>query len=224
MKVGAVTIGQAPRVDVMPDILPILGADVEVIQVGALDGLMREEIEDMAPREKDYVLVSRLNDGTFVKFGESFILERLKKCVEKLDNEGVSLIMWFCGGTFPDVFETNIPIVYPAKILNGLAVALSKKSNIIVITPDSEQVQQAYDQWGPFMKKVTPIPANPYGDMDEVVKAAEKSKELDADLIVMDCIGYTREAKRIVAAISGKPVLLCRTSLARVVNEIIDFQ
>ena len=36
MKIGAVTIGQSPRVDVTPDIMPIFGEQVELIQAGAL--------------------------------------------------------------------------------------------------------------------------------------------------------------------------------------------
>ena len=40
----------------------------------------------------------------------------------------------------------------------------------------------------------------------------------------MDCIGFTREAKNIVASISKKPVLLCRTTMARVVTELLDGQ
>ena len=91
-----------------------------------------------------------------------------------------------------------------------------------MITPDEQQIQQAYEQWGPIMKKVTPIPANPYGDINEVYKAAELAKDATADLIVMDCIGFTREARRIVATITGKPVLLCRTTMARVVREMLD--
>lgn len=222
MKIGAVTIGQSPRVDVTPDILPILGEKVELIQAGALDGLTKEEIQSMTPLDTDYVLVSRLNDGTFAKFGESFILKRMQECVARLEAQGAALIMLFCAGTFPDIFEANVPLVYPAKILNGLAVALSKNSNIIVITPDEQQVQQAYDQWGPIMKKITAISANPYGDMEEVRRAALEARDIDADLIVMDCIGFTKEAKKLVAAIAGKPVLLCRTTLARTVSELLD--
>ena len=41
--------------------------------------------------------------------------------------------MLFCAGTFPDIFEAKVPLVYPAKILNGLARALSKNSNINVL-------------------------------------------------------------------------------------------
>lgn len=77
---------------------------------------------------------------------------------------------------------------------------------------------------GPIMKKVTPIPANPYGDIEEVYRAARRAKEIEADLIVMDCIGFTRAAKNIVTSISKKPVLPCRTTMARIVTELLDVQ
>lgn len=222
MKIGAVTIGQSPRVDVTPDILPIFGKDVELLEAGALDGLTREEISAMKPKEDDYVLVSRLNDGSHAKFGESFILERLQGCIERLEAQGAELIMFFCGGTFPDVFKTKVPLIYPSHILNGVAKALSPRSDIILFTPDKEQIQQAYDQWGSIVKTLHPFAANPYGDIQEVIDAANEAKDIDADLIVMDCIGFTEEAKKKVREITGKPVILCRTTLARVVSEMLD--
>lgn len=222
MKIGAVTIGQSPRDDVTLDIMPIFGEQVELLQSGALDNLSKEEIEKMLPMGEDYVLVSRLNDGSFVKLGERFILERMQRCIYKLEEQGASLIMIFCAGSFPDIFQSKVPLVYPSKILNGLAKALSKNSNIIVITPDEQQIQQAFDQWGPIMKKVTPIPANPYGNIEEVYRAAREAREIEADLIVMDCIGFTKNAKSIMMSISKKPVLLCRTTLARIVTELLD--
>ena len=45
MKIGAITIGQAPRVDVTCDIMDIFSGKIELLQRGGLDGLTREEIE-----------------------------------------------------------------------------------------------------------------------------------------------------------------------------------
>ena len=42
-KIGAITVGQSPRVDLIPEIQPILGDSVEIIQAGTLDGLSKEE-------------------------------------------------------------------------------------------------------------------------------------------------------------------------------------
>lgn len=48
MKIGAVTIGQSPRVDVTKDIMGIFGSSVELIQAGGLDGLTKEEIKALS--------------------------------------------------------------------------------------------------------------------------------------------------------------------------------
>lgn len=220
MKIGAVTIGQSPRVDVTPDIMPIFGDEVELLQMGALDGLSKEDIAAMVPREGDYILVSRLNDGSFAKFSESYIAERMQQCVTALEEQGAVVIMVMCAGEFP-LFKARVPVIYPGKVLDGLAAALTPRKRLIVITPDEQQLSQAYRHWGPVMDEIYPFAANPYGPMSEVEEAAAKAKDVEADLVVMDCIGFSVKAKEILAKATGLPVLLCRTVLARTACEVI---
>ena len=85
MKIGAITIGQAPRTDVTADIMDIFEGQAELIQAGGLDGLSREEIAAFQPEEGDYVLVSRLTDGTSVTFAERYILPRLQEAIDKME-------------------------------------------------------------------------------------------------------------------------------------------
>ena len=40
-------------------------------------------------------------------------------------------------------------------------------------------------------------------------------------MVILDCMGYTQEMKNEVCRITGKPVILPRTLLARVVREYI---
>ena len=51
MKIGAITIGQAPREDVTCDVLPFLGEGVILLQAGGLDGLSKEEIAQFQPEQ-----------------------------------------------------------------------------------------------------------------------------------------------------------------------------
>ena len=44
-QVGTVTIGQAPRVDITPDLKTIIGDGIEIVEAGALDGLTKKDIE-----------------------------------------------------------------------------------------------------------------------------------------------------------------------------------
>ena len=47
-RLGAVTIGQSPRTDIIPDLRTVLGAEVEIVEAGALDELAPDEIRALA--------------------------------------------------------------------------------------------------------------------------------------------------------------------------------
>lgn len=223
MKIGAITIGQAPRIDVTADILSIFDDSLELVQAGGLDGLSKEQIAAFAPGEDDYVLVSRLTDGTSVTFAERHILPRLQDAIDRMEEEGCALIMMFCTGSFPESLSTKtIPMIYPCELLNRLVPLMTKKSNIICMTPSPLQIEQCENKWRNFVKDVKSVAASPYGEWEDLEKAAEEIKDSDADLIVLDCIGYTQKMKEMFAEKTGKKVVLPRTLLARVVSELTD--
>lgn len=222
IKVGAITIGQSPRNDVTPDIIPILGENIELIQAGGLDGLTRDQIEKFSPSEGDYILVSKLNDGTSVRFAEKHILPRLQQCIYDLEEKGAELILFLCTGDFPDIFKSRVPLIFPCNVLNALVPVLSSKSKIAVVTPDKSQVMQCENKWKNYVKEVTTVPASPYADNKELGEAAKIIKDLDVDVVVMDCIGYTEEMKQKLRSASGKNIILSRTIVARAIREILD--
>ncbi len=220
IKIGAVTVGQAPRVDVTADILSLFG-DAQLLEKGGLDGLTREEISAFAPAEGDYVLVSRLTDGSSVTFAEKYVLPRLQAAIDQLEAEGCRLIMFFCTGDFPDTFHSKVPLIFPNRILQGLVPALTTTGSIAVITPSALQLNQSREKWQKYVRRATPIAASPYGDFSAIENAAKEVCKIDCDLVVLDCIGYTAAMKRHFSEITGKNVVLSRTLLARVVSELI---
>jgi len=114
VRIGFITIGHSPRVDVVPEMTPILG-DVEIIECGALDDLTLEEIQKLAPREGDYVLVTRLRDGTQVKLSREKIVKHLQTCIEKLEKE-VDVIGILCTGEFPELKSKKL-LIEPSLLL-----------------------------------------------------------------------------------------------------------
>jgi len=220
-KLGSITIGQAPREDVMVDLLPILGDGFEVCQAGALDGLTAEEIEAFRPEEGDHVLISKLRDGSSVVFAERHILPRLQRCIHDLEAEGVEAILFLCTGQFPE-FQHSVPLVFPCEVLNGVVPALANRSRIAAITPKPEQREQCEQKWKGSVSSVQVAVASPYGDPEELDRAAQEVSAMDVDLVVLDCIGYTRAMKEQVRRVSGKRVILSRTLAARAVLELLD--
>lgn len=217
MKVGFITIGQSPRVDVVPEIKPYLG-DVEIIECGALDGLTLEEIKELGPKEGDYVLVSRLRDGTQVRLSREKIVKRLQECIKKLEEE-VDVIGVLCTGEFPELTSRKL-LVEPSLLLLKTVDALGV-SNLGVVVPDPDQVEMTQRKWKGIAENIKVQSVSPYiGKEEDFIKVAQELKE--CDLIVMDCIGYTLSSKRIVKEVTKKPVVLPRTLMARVIGELLE--
>ncbi len=74
--IGAVTIGQSPRADVLPEMKLFWGGEVEVRECGALDDLSRKEVQDLRANIKGDLLVTCLRDGTEVKVGHEDVIPR----------------------------------------------------------------------------------------------------------------------------------------------------
>jgi protein AroM len=72
-RIAFVTIGQAPRPDIVPEILAMLDAEPEFDEFGALDGLDREMIARHPAGPRDRSLYTRLADATHVVVKASFI-------------------------------------------------------------------------------------------------------------------------------------------------------
>ena len=147
----------------------------ELVQAGGLDGLTKEQIAEFAPGKDDYVLVSRLTDGSSVTFAERHILPRLQDAINRMEDEGCSLIMMFCTGSFPETLSTRkIPMIYPCELLNRLVPLMTKKSDIICMTPSPLQTEQCENKWKKYVDHVKAVSASPYGEWDALEKAAEE--------------------------------------------------
>lgn len=223
LKVGIVTIGQSPRVDVIPEIKELVAGDIEIVEKGALDGLTLKEVERFEPKEDDEVLVTRMRDGTEVTIGRSFILSRLQEKISELDKEDVTLIALLCSGEFPRL-QSEKPLIMPDKLLSGvLASLVISKGKLGLMVPSEEQVNQLMRGFQDLGFEVIGVGISPYkNDIGAIGEAASKLREKGADLIVMDCFGYNLGMKRKVREITGKPVVLVRSLLGKVLEELID--
>jgi protein AroM len=220
-KIGTVTIGQSPRVDVIPEIASILGADVEIREAGALDGLSKEEIAKFAPEKGDYVLVTRLADGSSVHVAERHITPRIIEKINGHFRDGIPLVFLLCTGEFPG-FDTGGLLIRPQKILFNAVSAVGEGLKLGVMTPSQDQVEQSHRRWSQVSPDVKSIPSSPYVDAMAAAKhAAQELKDWGAQLVIMDCMGYTFPMQEAVREIVEKPVILARGIAARTVKELV---
>lgn len=219
-KIGAITIGQAPRNDVMGDIAEILRGDIELLQAGALDGLTLEDVEKLHPDGTGNTLVSRMRDGTAVTLQEQKILPLMQRRIDALQAQGVSAILIMCTGEFPEVFTSKVPLIYPSKVICNIVASLNNVSRIGIITPEAAQMEDIRKKWSRIVETVVPVQWNPYLEKRSETAVAQL-REANVDLAVMDCFGYSREMRDFASEAISRPVILSRTMAARVLLEIV---
>jgi protein AroM len=198
----------------------ILGPGIRVVEAGALDGLSLKEVQGMAPGPGDYILVTLMRDGTPVKVSERAILPRVQRCIERLIDEGAELIALLCTGEFPR-FESKRMVLKPDILLNRVVQGILPEGTLGVLVPSPDQIDQMRRKWEELGLEVVAESAMPYGAGDEVASAAKRLAAEPVDLIALDCIGYTIAMKEAVRRLTGKPTILPRSILARVIRELV---
>ena len=193
MKIGMVTIGQSPRNDLISEIRGILGS-LEIVEVGCLDELTREDIEGLEPRGREPFFLTLLRDGSSVQVSRKKAISLLQQRIKELEDEDVTLIIVLCTGDFPD-FKSKKLIIEPGKLVHKIVQGmLSKDKKLGVIIPSSEQIEQTKKKW----IRIDPVfaVASPYENPEKVVEAAKALQAKKVDLTVLDCIGYTKQMKQ----------------------------
>lgn len=218
-KIGLVTIGQSPRADILPEMMRILGRDYEAVESGALDDLTLEDVGRLEIGPDDSLLVSRMRDGTEVRITEEFVVPLIQRRIAELEKRGVDVILLLCSGRFPE-FESRVLVVTPSEIVRGAVDAALRRGRLGVVYPAKEQIPEATREWSREGLEVYVDSASPYGSEKELAELAGRLAERDLDLILLNCMGFTRRMKQLVREKTGKPVIQANALVARVLVEL----
>lgn len=205
----------------IPEIQAIVGENVEIIEAGALDDLTREQIAQIAPKEGEYVLVTRLRDGSSVQVAEHHILPLMQSHIEKVIGKGAEAVALVCTGEFPP-FKSSKLLLEPQKLLYHFVAGIARGRRVGVVIPLPAQVAEAVKRWKSVgASALEVVPASPYVEIAELEEASRKLKGWEAEIVVLDCMGFTTVHKARVAEITGLPVALPRTIVARTLAELL---
>jgi protein AroM len=219
-RIGMLTIGQSPRTDILPGFLEILGEGYEVVEVGALDGLTLEDIERIDFRPDDYLLVSRMRDGTEIRITKRFVLPLVQGKIRELEEAGVDLSIIMCTGSFPQ-FESRGLIVTPQEIIKGVLKGTLKRGRLGVVYPAKEQRVKAESDYVREGVQVYADYLSPYKGLDEIEQLAGRLSEQGLDLVLLNCFGFSSEVRRVVADRTGVPVIQSNALVARVLKALV---
>ena len=115
-------------------------------------------------------------------------------------------------------------MIKPQEILPGVVEKIAGGKKLGIIVPEKEQIPQMRQWWSVDSENLIAACGSPYGEIKHVEAAAEELRDQGAELVYLDCMGYTREMKKKVSEITGKPVILPRMLIVRIINELLEGQ
>ena len=211
--VGAVTIGQSPRPDVLPEMTGMFPDGTEVIERGALDRLGAAQLAGLAPGPGQATLVTRLRGGREVTLAEDAVVPLVQGAIDQVCAEGADVVALLCTGSLTGL-RSPVPLLLPGPLTRNLVAAMAGGSRLGVIVPAADQAAGARADWAAIAGDVRVECASPYGQPDDLAAAAEALARWHPDLVVLDCLGFDRSMQRQVRAMVRVPVVLPRIALA----------
>lgn len=218
---GTLTIGQAPRPDVVPIIDLHVPRSVRRIHCGVLDGLSRAEIDAAYGAEAgEPILITRLTDSSSVRLSSPKVERGAQQKLTFLEREGCDVILLLCTGTFHALQCQRSWLVEPDRIIPPLVAGLLQQRLLGIIVPMAEQAQSEGAKWSRLAPRPIFASASPYSDhLDAVACAGRELAERGAEALLLDCIGFTERHRTALAQI-GLPVILSNAVAAKAVGEL----
>ena len=218
-QIGMLTIGQSPRNDLIPGLIEILGEDFQIVEAGALDDLTYDDIMKIELNPEDYILVSRMRDGSEIKITKKYVVPRMQKQLDKIEDQGVRLTVVMCTGKFPH-FKSKGVVVTPSEILKGVIQGSLKAGKLAVVYPTAEQLPYAKRDFGRENIQLYADTVSPYEPKD-IEGLLNRLKAENPDLIFLNCFGFPTELKHKIIEATGKPTIHSSSVIARVLKELI---
>jgi len=219
---ATLTIGQAPRSDIMPLLMAHLPAK-SVTHVGLLDGLSTEQIEQRyAPEEGDAVLVTRLLDGSQVMLAANRVERGLQQKIDVLEALGCMTILLLCTGEFSHLHAREALLLEPDRIIPPLIGSIIGQHRAGIVVPVESQIVEQANKWRKLSKAPCFAVASPYlSDDQTLAEAAKCLADQGAEVVVLDCIGFNRYHVDVFKKHLNIPVLLSNVLMAKLAAELI---
>ena len=125
--------------------------------------------------------------------------------------------------------KLNIPewqdfkgVLFPSRTLASMVKGCMPTGKVCVFAPLPRQCANTKLRWEEKGYEVVSLPLLPNATREEAMSAGEAAALHNLDLIILDCISYTNETKRIIRKTAGVPVILGISSAIRCALEMVE--
>jgi protein AroM len=220
-RLGIAVIGQAPRADIAALFAAALPPASDVVLRGCLDGLSDAEVDALTPGDGADTLYTRLRAERDVKISKAAVIERAPATLARLRADGADALVFACTGAFPPM-PGDAGVVFPSRILAGLAAGLLPQGRLGLLVPAPEQIEKLSQKWRREGVEVVAEALMPSAGEAEAEAAAARLADRRPDLVAMDCMSYTPATKAAVKRAARVPTVLAVTATAAVLQELLS--
>ena len=191
------TIGQAPRPDLLEPLLAHVGGD-GIREFGALDELPADGIpRRTAPSGRAYPLMTRLRDGTSVTIDEADLAPLVQRAIDRAEDAGVVVTLLLCAGGFLETTARGT-LVRPFDAAVSQLRRLGA-GRLAVVVPSAAQAEPSRRKWSAAGFDPIVLVGEP-GTLDATGAAG-------SDAIVLDYVGHASRTIDALRARTAIPVL-----------------
>jgi protein AroM len=201
--VAALEIGQSPRPDLLAELTAVLPDGVELLEIGALDGIDPAAVPPIGPDSAN-PLSTRLADGRHILVDEPWIAPHLQAAAHRAEAAGADAILLLCAGGFDDL-RSDRPLIRPAEAV-GRALRDRGVRAILVVVPSTGQIAASEAKWRVLGFEPVMLSAPLPDAIDAVLVAAA-----GLPAVVLDYVGHPAEVvDRLEDALQSRTTaLLC---------------
>lgn len=210
------TIGRAPREDMVPEIAALVDLPLEVHQLGILDDLSRRSIEELTAAEDEPALVTHLTRNIRVRLSRRGVAARLNAILAGFRPSEYDLVVILATG-FTNEITARGPVLNAQRAVDSALMSLLPSGQSVgIIHP---LVSQSYGSFTAFPAFTTFHFSAGEGDRDALLRALYELGEVD--LVLLSSVSYGEEDYRTLARVTQKPVLLSRRILAGAIRLVL---
>ncbi len=212
-RIGALSIGESPRPDLLQEITPCIAAD-RITQWGAMDGMHPQEV--WRP-EYDVPLITKLG-GETVLVERAWMAQRLQQLIDQ-HHAQVDAFIILCAEDFSSL-RAPVPLFIPYVLTRKALEATSFGGRLGIVCPVSGQVTSCKKKWDGSEWKATVEVASPFV-APELDDAVERLLAAPSDLILLDCTSFSQEQARHLSVAHQRSVVAVRSFAWTVLKEFV---
>mgnify|MGYP001420497603 FL=1 len=153
---------------------------------------------------------------------KSAVRKALQEKIHQLEKAGCSPIVLLCTGEFEGLTTEKVRLIEPDRLLPPVFAALLNPLQVGVMVPLIEQAQSELNKWKGLDKPPVFAAASPYtASKEELQEAARKLAHQGAEVIVLDCMGYSKTLRDICAEAVDVPVIASSTMIAELTANLL---